>query len=134
MGKKTSSWENVPEDINEHLGFVYIITHIPSGKYYIGKKQFFNKTKYPPLKGRKNKRIRWVESDWETYTGSSNKFNKFVEKEGIHSFRKEMLAFADSKFDLSYKELLFQLSHDVLNDINSYNEIINVRLRKAKKH
>ena len=44
-------WEELP------FGFVYLITNTVDGKKYIGKKQIEKKTKRPPLKGKKRKRI-----------------------------------------------------------------------------
>ena len=43
----------LPEGINldDYVGFVYKITHVPSGKYYIGKKFFWKILKRPSLKG-----------------------------------------------------------------------------------
>jgi hypothetical protein len=38
-----------------------------------------------------------------------------------------------SKWDLAYNELLFQLESDVMNkNTNTYNGILNIRLRKRK--
>jgi hypothetical protein len=42
------------EDIQNHLGFVYLITHISTGRKYIGKK-FFTKAKTKQIKGKKKK-------------------------------------------------------------------------------
>ena len=51
------------EDIQDHYGFVYLITHIKTGRKYIGKK-FFTKAKTKQVKGKK-KKLR-VSSDWQT--------------------------------------------------------------------
>lgn len=37
-------WINVPSDIQNYYGFVYRITNLKNGKYYIGKKFFWNQT------------------------------------------------------------------------------------------
>ena len=125
-------WINSPENIDKYTGFVYRITHKQSGKYYIGKKNFWFKKTRKPLKGRSNKRHYVVESDWKEYWGSSNKFIEYVEEQGKSNFKREILVLCTSNFDLSYQELLQQLKHNVLFDDNSFNEIINVRLRKRK--
>ena len=101
-------------DIEEHYGFIYQITNMVTMQSYIGKKQFrFLKTK-PPLKGRKNKRRTYVESDWKTYTGSCNKLNKDIEKYGIENFRFVILQLCDSKGQLAYYEAKTMWEKNVL--------------------
>jgi len=50
------------EMIEDNLGFVYIVTDKRNGKDYIGKKGLVSKRKLPPLKGKKRKRIKIVET------------------------------------------------------------------------
>ena len=49
------------------VGFVYKIIHLPTNKYYIGKKSLSQKRTLPPLKGYKRKRIVISESNWQNY-------------------------------------------------------------------
>ena len=70
------------ENIGDHYGFVYQITDTTNNKKYIGKKFFWNKKRLPPLKGRKNKRNKIVESDWQDYFGSSEEVKQLVEESG----------------------------------------------------
>ena len=71
------------KEIPEHFyGFIYLITNTTNQKKYIGKKQARTIKKRPPLKGRKNKRHVEVETDWKTYTGSSDRLNEDIEKYG----------------------------------------------------
>ena len=125
-------WRNIPEDISEYQGFVYQIRHKETGRYYIGRKYFWNKKTLPPLKGRKNKRHFRVESDWKTYWGSSKKFLEYVKQEGKRNFERAILKCCFTKWDCAYDELIFQLESNVLFDEKAFNEIINVRLRKRK--
>jgi len=37
-----SDWLNVPEDISKYVGFIYRITNLTNGKYYIGKKKYWH--------------------------------------------------------------------------------------------
>ena len=46
------------EDIGDYVGFVYIVTDNTNGMKYIGKKNFYSKTKLKPLKGQKRKRTK----------------------------------------------------------------------------
>lgn len=127
-----SSWTGVPKSIDDYQGFVYVITHKKTGKYYVGKKFFWSKRTRPPLKGRKNRRHYVVESDWKDYWGSSPNLKSDVNKYGEKEFTRTILHCCKTKFDCAYKELEEQMKRNVLFDKDSYNEIINVRLRKRK--
>jgi hypothetical protein len=126
------SWKNIPKNIDKYQGFIYVITHKPTGKFYIGKKFFWSKKTRPPLKGRKNKRHYVVESDWKSYWGSSNKLLADIKKYGKRQFERRILRVCESKWDCAFYELQEQLNQSVLFRDDSYNEIINVRLRKRK--
>ena len=130
--KKDMVWKNRVKNINDYQGFVYIITHKDTGKFYIGKKFYWSKRTRKPLKGRKNKRHYITESDWKDYWGSSNNLQADIKKYGKRAFSREILLHCKTKFDCAYEELKFQMYYNVLDDKNSYNEIINVRLRKRK--
>ncbi len=69
--------EFTEEHIGEAFGFVYMITHLKTGRKYIGKK-FFTKSKTRQVKGKK-KRSR-VSSDWMTYWGSNKKLQEEVKE------------------------------------------------------
>lgn len=125
-------WKNQPDNIDEYLGFVYIIRHKENGCYYIGKKQFFMNHKRKARKGKTNRKHYKSESSWETYFGSSNKFNDYVKNEGENKFERIMLFHGKTKFELAYMELKEQMDRNVLFDKKSFNEIINVRLRRMK--
>lgn len=127
-----SGWINVPSNIDDYQGFVYEIVHEPTGKYYIGMKNFWRIKKLPPLKGRKNKRHFKTPMDWQTYWGSSKEFQKFVEREGKENFRRRMLRHCKDKWELKYYELKEQVDRDVLFDPLSFNGLIQVRLGRRR--
>lgn len=114
------------------FGFVYLITNKKDKKYYIGCKMLQKVIKRKPLKGKKNKRIEIVESDWRTYTGSSNELNKDIELFGKENFKFEIIDFAYSKSELKFEELMYQLMNNALFRDDFYNGIINIRLGKPK--
>ena len=58
--KEVTSIEEMPEGT---FGYVYQVTHIPTGLKYIGKKQLISNRTLPPLKGEKRKRKIQKESD-----------------------------------------------------------------------
>ena len=137
-------WINVPDNIEEYQGFVYYIYNLVEDKYYIGKKTFWSKRTLPPLKGRTKeekarraklkgqKRHIVFESDWKDYWGSSNNLLDDIERLGVNSFKREILKCYKDKWDCAYYELIEQIEQKVLFDDKSYNEIVNIRLRKRK--
>ncbi len=129
----TGIWEvckPIPEDA---FGFIYEITNTINDKKYIGKKQMVRRIKRKPLKGKKRKRIDFIESDWKTYTGSSDALNNDIALLGLDKFIFKILKFCNSKFELSYFEAKLQFEKDVLLSENYYNGIINCRIGKAPK-
>jgi hypothetical protein len=121
----------IPE---EYAGFVYLITNNLTGKKYIGKKlSKFSRTTYKMI-GLKNgkkrrKKIRAkIESDWQTYYGSSASLNRDVEQLGTENFRREILYYCRSKAECSYLEAREQFARCVLESDEWYNEYIQVRV------
>ena len=123
--------EQLPEDC---AGFVYIITNKVSGRKYIGKKLAkFKKTTYKTVKlkngTKKKKKIRGtIESDWQTYYGSSPELSKDVELLGTENFSREILHYCKSKAECSYIEAREQFSRHVLESDDYYNGHIQVRV------
>jgi len=110
------------------FGFVYEIHNTATDKKYIGKKQCLAKHSKKPLKGRKNRRIEFKESDWKTYTGSSKELNEDIAKYGKDKFRFTILYACDSKWELGYKEIKEQIARDAILRDDYYNGILNVRI------
>lgn len=113
-------------------GFIYMITNLDNNRKYIGKKQMVSKRTRPPLKGKKRKRIEFVESDWKTYVSSSNELVNDLQKLGKEKFKFEILRFCDNKSQLAYYEAKEQFDREVLLKEDYYNGIINLRLGKIK--
>lgn len=123
-------YQAVPEDA---FGFIYEIVNTINGKKYIGKKQMKRKIRRLPLKGKKRKRVDYVDSDWKTYTGSSDALNIDIAANGKDKFVFKILKFCNSKFELSYFEAKMQFEKDVLLSEDYYNGIINCRIGKPPK-
>lgn len=119
-------WEELP------FGFVYLITNTVDDKKYIGKKQIEKRTKRPPLKGKKRKRIFIGESDWKTYTGSSDKLNADIEEHGKDKFKFEIIYSCGTKSELAYMETLYQFQAEALLREDYYNGIMNCRIGRVK--
>jgi hypothetical protein len=127
--------ELIPE---ESVGFVYMITHIPTGRYYIGKKSIESvrtvkigkkelqrikeERKLQKIGGRLpvKKKIRKV-SNWETYYSSNEWINEQVKEGNQTDFKREIIQFCNSKKSLSYYEVYWMFKYDVLADDNSLN-------------
>jgi hypothetical protein len=120
--------------IHENMfGFIYEITNKVNGKKYVGKKQCIRKIKRKPLKGKTRNRIDHKESDWKTYTSSSNELNEDIQKHGKENFEFRILKVCGSKWELGYEEIKEQIARDVLRRDDYYNGIINVRIGTPPK-
>jgi len=131
----------VDEIPQEYEGFVYLITNLINGRKYIGKKLAKFKTSKPPLKGKKNRRRGYKESDWRNYWSSSDKLQADVAELGMENFTREILYFCTSRAEMSYLEAREQFERKVLETEDYYNGIINVRvggsrvlIESLKKH
>ena len=123
----------VKEISDEYEGFVYLITNLTNNKKYVGKKLAKFKTTKPPLKGKKNKRRGYKESDWREYWGSSDRLNADVAALGKKNFTREILYFCKSRAEMSYIEAREQFDRRVLETDDYYNGIINVRVGGSDK-
>jgi hypothetical protein len=121
----------LPEDC---VGFVYLITNKTNNRKYVGKKLAkFSKTTYKVVKQKngvkKKKKIRSkIDSDWQTYYGSSPELSKDVELFGADNFEREILHYCKSKSACSYLEAKEQFDRKVLESKDYYNGHIQVRV------
>lgn len=132
MSKNLGHWELLIDMPENPYGFIYEITNLLNNRKYIGKKQMITIKKMPPLKGKKNKRHKIVETDWKSYTGSSNELNEDIQKNGKDKFKFKIIKFCNSKSELAYYETKLQFENDVLLKEEYYNGIINCRIGKIK--
>ena len=114
------------------IGFVYKITNIKTGKFYIGKKSLYSNVRKKLTKkelaeftgpGRKpTKKLVTSESNWMDYWGSNKGILQEIKEEGTDSFRKEILKFCFNKKQLTYWEVHYQCINEVLFTDKSYND------------
>jgi hypothetical protein len=121
------------------IGFVYKITNIHNGKFYIGKKNLYStRTKALTKKElalitdkRKSKKKTVVkESDWQTYFGSNAELKKDIQKHGSDCMVRQVLDICSNKKNLTYCEIKHQILYGVLESDNSYNDNIQGRFFK----
>jgi len=125
----------VAEDFTtDNYGFIYKITNLETGKYYIGKKAFFHNKKKKLTKkeiaeqsgpGRKaTTKVEQVNSGWQSYWGSSKELLADIKTLGENKFERLITNFAKTKKQLTYYELKAQILCDALFDDKSYNDNI----------
>jgi hypothetical protein len=117
--------------IDDFAGYVYVTTHMPTGRKYIGKKQFFHTTtkklgkkellEIPVTKGRRpTKKSVTKESDWKTYHGSASEIKLYPPEEMM----RHILKLCRTKKELTYYEAKYLFQYDVLQDRNYINDNI----------
>jgi hypothetical protein len=116
------------EDAEGYFGFVYLITHNPTGRKYIGKK-FFTKAATRQIKGKK-KKIRKT-SDWETYWGSNIELQAEVTKNGEEQYTREILHLCKSRSECSYWETFEIFSRQALLSDSYYNSWVTCKIHKS---
>jgi hypothetical protein len=133
--------DGIPEDAH---GFIYKIVHIPTGRFYIGKKSLTSKRKVKIGK-RELERIREERkesktsgrlpvkktlikaSDWQEYYSSNEWIKEEIKKGNSNDFQREIIQFCHSKKSLTYWEVYWQFKFDVLNNEMSLNDNIGGR-------
>ena len=130
--KEVYSLEDIPQNT---FGFIYITTHIPTGKKYLGKKSIYHNVKkkltkkelaeQPVTRGRKSTTITiQKESDWKTYYGSEEFIKQKIKDKKQEEFTREILVFVPNKKLLTYYECKYQFIHSVLES----NEWLNTNI------
>jgi len=122
--KVIESLEDLPNDI---IGFIYITTHTPTGKKYLGKKSTYHNKKVklgkkelaalPVTRGRTKLTKQVVkESDWKKYYGSEEFIKKLIKEGKQDEFTREIIDFGTSKKHLTYLECKYLFNYGVLEE------------------
>jgi hypothetical protein len=125
--KEYTSIEDFPENT---YGFVYIVTHTPTGKAYVGKKALHHNISKKLTKkelaeqsgpGRKStsKKVQ-KESDWKTYHGSSKPIIEMIKNGKEDEFTREILVIVPNKKLLTYYETKILFTLGVLENPEYY--------------
>lgn len=119
--------EFTEDNIDNYIGFVYLITNLTNNRKYIGKK-LFTKSGRKQIKG-KIKKVRKT-SDWLLYYGSNDELKKDVQLLGESNFKREILYLCKSRSECNYLELKEQIHRRVLESKCYYNEWISIKVSK----
>lgn len=139
-GKAVHSLEDFPEP-DKVVGFVYKITNVITGKFYIGKKSLFHskktrisKREKTATKTRKTFKKVVKESDWSDYYGSCKELQEDIKLRGKQYFTREILTMCYSKKFLNFHELEQQIVHQVLRADTYNGNILGRYYRKDMKN
>jgi hypothetical protein len=99
------------DNIQDNFGFVYLISCIPTGRKYIGRKYFWS-FRTPRGKSRKVK----SESDWKKYYGSCPELKDDVNLWGKASFNRTILSLHKTKGKCNYEETRQLFVNNVLTE------------------
>ena len=112
-------------------GFIYKITRIEDGKFYIGRKNLYSeRTKALTKKelaehtgkGKKPTKKKVIaESDWQDYYGSEASLKAEVKQLGKVAFKREVLHLCTHKKQMTYQELRHQILQGCLESDNCFN-------------
>ena len=122
------------------IGFVYKITNIKTGKFYIGKKSLESKTNKLLTKKEQSewnkpgripkKKLVIKESDWINYYGSSKSLLEDIKQNSKSDFTREIIKICYSKKQLSYYETFYQFEYKVLHVDTYCDNILGKFFRK----
>ena len=121
-------------DFKKNFGFVYKTINLKTSKFYIGKKTFLHNKKkkltkkelavMPVTRGRTaTTKIEQVDSGWKDYYGSSKELVADIKTYGKENFKRIILDFCDTKKQLTYSEVFWQMTERVLF-VDTYNDNI----------
>jgi hypothetical protein len=137
QNKEIKELTDIPEST---FGFIYEVTHTPTGRKYLGKKQLISvqrkalgKKELALITDKRASKKKTVtkETDWKTYYGSNPTIKQML-KEGKHEeFTREILMFVPSKKLLTYYEDKYLYVNEVIEEGSIYfNDNISGRFFK----
>ena len=121
-------WEYMGSPVTDEMalpdryeGFVYIMTHKPSGKRYIGKKSFVSVRKLKPTDKKKTR----IESNWKSYFSSSDDIKEYVQGDSKKDWKREIIYLCEKMKYANYLEVKLQFAYGVLESDEWFNSNIN---------
>jgi|TARA_R100000081_G_C4813497_1_gene172985 hypothetical protein len=122
---KTKKIGDVTQFPENTFGFIYLVTHKPTNKSYIGKKVLYH-TRKQKIGKRELQRLEKAvgrrpsyklvvkESDWLNYYGSQKEIKNLLLEGKKDEFERIILKLSPSKKLLTYYEVKFQMIYQVL--------------------
>lgn len=134
---KNSEIFDVP---NGAIGYIYLITNTLDNRIYIGRKMLTStrkkvlskKEKLLPENRRRKFKRETKETNWQNYWGSCAELTEDIKRLGQENFTREILAFLNTKTDVSYYETWYQIKYDVLFEPSYNRHIANTKFFKGK--
>jgi hypothetical protein len=128
---EVKSLDDIP---NGSFGFIYITTHTPTNKKYLGKKSLFHNVKKKLTqkqlleqtgRGRRSTtEVIQKESDWKSYYGSEEYIKSLIKENKQEEFTREIIHFVGNKKLLTYFECKYQFTYNVLESKDWLNSNI----------
>ena len=137
QNKEIRELTDMPENT---FGFIYEVTHIETGKKYLGRKQLISVTR--KALGKKElalqtdkrlskKKTVTQETDWKTYYGSHPEIKQMIKDKKQLEFTREILMFVATKKQLTYFEDKYLYMNGVIEPDSMYfNDNISGRFFK----
>lgn len=123
-----STWANSPSKTpTKYIGFVYEVIEKATGFKYIGIKRFWEKKTLKPLKGNKNKRRYYQESDWRIYN-TSGVMKSHIDKYP-NGYIKTIIRKCETLTELKAYEAYLVLKDHFENGHLLVNEMVQLRIR-----
>jgi hypothetical protein len=116
---------DIPE---KAIGFLYLITNLDNGKWYIGRK-LLTMAATKTVAGKKKKLRK--DSGWRNYWSSSPELTALVEEVGEDKFKREVLVWCYGKAEMSYGEEKLLYALGALETDQCYNS--NIRSKQYRK-
>ena len=124
--KEIKELTDMPEST---FGFIYEVTHLPTGRKYLGKKQLISvqrkalgKKELALITDKRLSKKKQVikESDWKTYYGSQSEIKQLIKDGNKEDFKREILCFVPTKKLLTYYETKYLFVNEVLERSDQY--------------
>ena len=125
-GKVITEISDMPENT---FGFIYEVTHLPTGRKYLGKKQLMSvqnkalgKKELALITDKRLSKKKTVikESDWKTYYGSQTEIKQLIKEGNKEDFKREILCYVSTKKLLTYYETKYLFVNEVLESGSNY--------------
>jgi len=135
--KEVKELTDMPENT---FGFIYEVTHLPTGRKYLGRKQLISiqrkalgKKELALLTDKRASKKKTVtkETDWKTYYGSHPEIKQMIKDKKESEFTREILIFVPTKKQLTYYEDKYLYTKGVIEPGSIYfNDNISGRFFK----